>query len=332
MIQAPSVVSRVLVVDDEPANRDLLSILLTGEGLVVEAVADGETALASVVLQPPDLVLLDVNMPGLDGFAVCRALKGDPSTRLIPIILLTGMNDRARRIQGLDSGADDFLGKPFDVEELRARVRSLVRLKRYTDELESAESVIRSLALTVEARDRYTAGHCTRLARYAVLLGGAIDLTVEQARALDKGGYLHDVGKIGIPDALLNKAARLTAEEFALMQQHTVIGERLCRDMRSLALVCPIIRHHHEWRDGSGYPDGLKGDQVPLLAEIVGIADTFDAVTTDRPYRRARSQDVAFQELARDAARGRWQIELVDTFIGLGRRGLLAPPSSRAAG
>jgi putative two-component system response regulator len=324
--------ARVLIVDDESANRNLLARLLTRDGYTAECAADGEGALAAVAISPPDLILLDVNLPGIDGFEVCRTMKADPETRLIPIVLLTGLNDRERRIRGIEIGADDFLGKPFDPDELRARVRSLLRLKRYTDDLESAESVIRSLALTVEARDPHTDGHCTRLAWYATALGRELGLDPEQIDILDKGGYLHDVGKIGIPDAILYKPGPLNAAEVTVMRQHAVIGERLCGQMRSLAAVCPIIRHHHERRDGSGYPDGLRGDEVPLLAEIVAIADTFDAVTSNRPYRRARSKDAAYVELLHDAAEGRWQPELVDVFIALGRRGVLTPEAGVLAG
>jgi putative two-component system response regulator len=316
---------RILLVDDEHANRELLARLLRLNGYAIGHVADGESALAAIAEEPPDVVLLDVSLPGIDGFTVCRTIKSNPATRLIPVVLLTEVGDRQRRIQGIRAGADDFLGKPFDTEELRARVRSLVRLKRYTDELDSADSVITSLVLTVEARDAYTEGHCRRLAHYATALGRALGLEADQIHALDRGGYLHDVGKIGIPDAVLHKPGPLTAAEFALMKEHAAIGERLCGPMRSLALVRPIIRHHHERRDGSGYPDGLCGDDIPLLAEIVAIADTFDAVTTDRPYRKARPAAAGYEELAVEAARERWRPELVEAFVALGRADELAP-------
>jgi putative two-component system response regulator len=244
-------------------------------------------------------------------------------------VLVTGLDARQNRIHGIEAGADDFIGKPFDQGELRARVRSLVRLKRYTDELESAESVILSLALTIEARDAYTDGHCQRLAYYATALGRTLGLGPEQLDALRRGGYLHDVGKIGIPDAVLRKPHALTAEEYELMKQHTVIGERLCGEMRSLVAVRPIVRHHHERRNGSGYPDKLAGDAIPLLAEIVGIADAYDAMSTDRPYRAARSAEETFQILKDEGVAGLWRPELVETLIALGRAGELGAVPAR---
>ena len=317
---------RVLVVDDERPNRDLLALILRADGHVPQTVEDGEAGLAAIAAQPPDLVLLDVNMPGVDGYAVCRKLKADPATRLIPVVLLTGLNDRERRIQGINAGADDFIGKPFDSDELRARVRSLLRLKKYTDALESAEAVFIGLAQTIEARDSYTVGHCQRLAHYATRLGAELGLGLDQLEALGRGGHLHDIGKIGIPDAVLRKPGRLTPDEYELMKQHTVIGDRLIAGFQSFALVRPIIRHHHERRDGSGYPDGLKGDEVPLLAEIVAIVDLYDALTTDRPYRRAQPAARVYQELEGEVARGRLKKELVETFTALLRGGELPPP------
>ena len=307
----------VLVVEDDAANARLLVRLLTSQGYSVSVITSGEAALETIAAKRPDVIVLDVQLPGMDGFEVCRRLKQSPATRLMPIILITGMGAREHRIAGIHAGADDFLTKPFDNEELKARVASLLRLKRYTDELESAESVILSLAMTVEARDAYTDGHCQRLARYATALGGALGLAEDELAALHRGGYLHDVGKIAIPDGILQKAGKLTADEYELMKRHTVIGERLCGDLRSLALVRPIVRHHHERRDGSGYPDGLRGNEIPLLAEIVAIADTYDAVTTTRPYRAARPAEIAFAELRRDAASGAREPELVETFIRL---------------
>jgi putative two-component system response regulator len=315
--------SLVLIVDDEPPNRELLRRMLARDGVETVTAADGHEALAAVSKRAPDLVLLDIGLPGINGFEVCRALKASRATRLIPVVMVTGMIDRRHRISGIEAGADDFLSKPFDTEELKARVRSLLRLKRYTDDLESAESVILSLALTIEARDSYTEGHCQRLARFAVAMGRRLRLDTDDLTALERGGYLHDVGKVGIPDAVLRKPGRLTDVEFAQMKQHTVIGERLCGELRSLKLVRPIVRHHHERRDGSGYPDGLRGEQVPLLAEIVGITDVYDALTTDRSYRGAWTREAACAELARETALGKWRPDLVDLFIGLAQSGEL---------
>lgn len=307
----------VLVVEDEPLNADIVSRLLTEDGFAVDIVRDGASALAAIALRPPDIVLLDWMLPRVSGIEVCERLKRDPNTRLIPIVMLTGLADREHRLAGIAAGADDFLRKPFDLEELRARVRSLARLKQYTDELDSAESVITSLALTVEARDASTDGHCQRLARYATALGRAIGVSQDELGALDRGGYLHDVGKIGIPDAVLLKPGPLTDDERLLMQQHTVIGERLCGNLRSLAAVRPIVRWHHERLDGSGYPDGLRGDAIPLCAQIVGVVDVFDAVTTARPYRGALPTERARELLLAEVRVGRFSPDLVREFLGL---------------
>ena len=210
-------------------------------------------------------------MPEPDGFEVCRQIKRDPATRLIPVVLITGLHDLEDRIKGIDAGADDFLAKPFNFDELTARVRALMRLKRFTDDLDSAESVITSLALTIEARDRYTEGHCERLAQYSTALGAELGLNPDDLSALQWGGFLHDVGKIGVSDTVLQKPASLTMTEFQAMKLHTIIGERLCGELNSLRRVRPIVRHHHEHLDGSGYPDGLRGDAIPILAQIMGI-------------------------------------------------------------
>jgi putative two-component system response regulator len=314
--------SRVVVADDVAQNRMLLERILSGEGYRVTAAPDGAAALNLIGADPPDLIISDIDMPALNGIELCRRVKDNPATRFVPFILITGLADRTNRIAGIEAGADDFLGKPFDSQELKARVRSLLRLKRYTDELDSAESVILSLALTVEARDPYTRGHCQRLAAYAVLLGERIGVSDEQLSALHRGGYLHDVGKIGVPDAVLFKPSGLTRDEYEVLKRHTVIGDRLCGDLRALSLVRPIVRHHHERLDASGYPDGLRGDEIPLLAQIISIVDEYDAITTSRPYREAMPPERAFEELERDVKKGRLNSDLVDVFSAVGPEAL----------
>jgi putative two-component system response regulator len=274
---APRLRGNILVVEDDPLVGGLLVKQLEREGHRVERASSGEHALAFIEFWQPDVILSDLQLPGIDGFEVCRRIKRSAVTRLIPVVLITGLDARQHRLEGIVAGADDFLSKPYDVQELKARVQSLLRLKRYTDDLESAESVILSLAMTVEARDRYTQGHCERIARYASALGEAVGCREEEIRALRLGGYLHDVGKIAVPDAVLQKSGKLTDAEYDVIKQHPVVGERLCGNLRSLALVRPIVRHHHERLDGSGYPDGRRGDDVPLLAQIVGIVDVYDA-------------------------------------------------------
>ena len=291
--------------------------LLTARGLTVPVATCGEDALAFMEREPVDLVLLDVHLPGVGGLEVCRRLKDDPRTRLTPVVLVTGLDGPEQRIAGIEAGADDFICKPFNLGELRARVTSLLRLKRYTDDLDSAEAIIVSLALTIEARDAYTRGHCDRLAEYASALGRRLNLDADELTALNRGAYLHDIGKIGIPDAVLLKPGPLTPAEYKRMKQHPLIGDRLCGTLRSLAMVRPIVRQHHERLDGSGYPDGLRGDRISLLAQIVSIVDAYDAMTTDRPYRPAQSAEHAYDELIAEAARGWRRVDLVDAFVAL---------------
>jgi putative two-component system response regulator len=305
----------VLIVDDIAGSARLIASLLAPDGHAVRAACDGAEALRLIRADPPDLVLMDVMMPHMNGFEACRAIKEDRSTRLIPVVLVTSLDDTANRIRGIEAGADDFISKPFNAHELRARVRSLLRIKGYTDELDSAESVIVSLALTIEARDSTTDGHCQRLAQYSFALGQALGLNEDDLSALARGGYLHDVGKIGIPDGVLLKPGPLTPDEYELIKQHPIVGERLCGELRSLRRVRPIVRHHHERLDGSGYPDGLIGDAIPLLAQITSIVDVFDALTTDRPYRTALPIAAAALELRSEVARG-WRREgLVAAFL-----------------
>jgi putative two-component system response regulator len=309
--------STLLVVDDAPANIRLLDRLLAPDQHTVLQAADGTEAIRVVQDEHPDLVLMDVRMPNADGFQACREIKQNRSTRFIPVVLITSLADKASRIEGIEAGADDFVSKPFDANELRARVRSLLRVKRYTDDLDSAESVLLALASTIDARDYTTGGHCQRLARFATATGRALGLNDDDLTTLERGSFLHDLGKVGIPDALLLKPGRLTFEEYELMKTHTVIGERLCGELRFLRNVRPLVRHHHERLDGSGYPDGLRGDAIPLLAQIIGVVDVFDALTTDRPYRAAMPLARAAEELRQEVARGWRDAGLVDTFLRL---------------
>jgi putative two-component system response regulator len=314
----------VLVVDDIEANARLLERLLMREGHVVLFARDGNEALERVRRDQPDLVLMDVIMPTLDGFETCRRLKSDPVTRLVPVVLITALQSSRDRVKGLEVGADDFLSRPVNTAELTARVRSLLRIKRFTDELDSAESVILSLALTIEARDASTDGHCHRLACYGTVVGRELGLSEDDLLALEKGGYLHDVGKVGIPDSILLKKGRLTDEEFEIMKTHTVIGDRLCGELRSLRRVRPIVRYHHERLDGSGYPEGLRGDAIPYLARILSVIDIFDAMTTARPYKPAFPLEQVARELEIEVARGWRDPLIVDTVLALARQGRLA--------
>jgi putative two-component system response regulator len=309
--------SRILVADDTDSIRSLFRKLLATDGHEVIDVADGAAALAAVRDFHPDVVLLDVTMPRLDGLEVCRRLKSDPATRLTPVVLVTGLTDLQDRIKGIEAGADEFLTKPVHPLELRARVNSLTRMKHLFDALDSAEAAFVTLALTIEARDPTTSGHCERLAGHAVALGKALGLSEMDLQALHRGGYLHDVGKVGVPDAVLLKPGPLTPAEFELMKKHTDIGDALCAPLQSLRSVRPIVRCHHERLDGSGYPQGLSGDEVPLLAQVVGICDVYDALTTSRPYRSAMTAEDAARYLLQEAADGKFNREHVEAFLAV---------------
>lgn len=308
---------RILVVDDQEENLNLLEAFLTVHDYQVIRARDGQEALAQVAQAPPDLILLDTHMPPPDGFEVCKQLKQREETRLIPIIIVTTAGELESRVRGIEAGADDFLTKPVHRVELDARVRSLLKLKQYTDELENVEAVLVSLALAVEAKDPSTHGHCERLSDYAVQLGQQLDLSSDHLRALRRAGYLHDLGKIAVPEAILLKPGPLTPEEASIMRLHPVVGERICRPLRSLRLVLPIIRHHHERWDGSGYPDGLAAESIPLTARILQIVDVFDALVVDRPYRAGLSHADATRVLQEEAKKGWYDPGVVAEFLGL---------------
>lgn len=305
--------------DDYDANLHALEAVLSGEGYHVLLARNADEAFEMVRREPPDVVVSDIRMPGRDGFEVCRTLKAAPATWLIPVVLLTGATEPQDRIRAIEAGANDFLTKPIDQSELKARVRSLMQIKHVTDELDSAEAVLRSLALMIEVRDAYTEGHCQRLSHYATELGGLLGLPDDDLDVLGRGGYFHDIGKIALPDSILLKPDRLTAEEFERVKEHPVVGDRLCGDLRALHRVRSIVRHHHERLDGSGYPDGLVGDGIPLLAQIIGVVDVYDAMTTNRPYRSARTSDEALDELAREVKRGWRRADLVEAFTAARR-------------
>jgi putative two-component system response regulator len=308
-------VPRILVVDDNPGIAVLMSQLLTMRGYEVVTAADAQQAEAEVRRQSPDLILSDVRMPGKSGYELCRDLKEDPATRLIPFVLITGLSDSEDKLRGIEAGADDFLNKPVLAEELTARVKSLLRVKEFTDELETADSVLCTLGLIVEGRDPYTEGHCERLAANAVALGRHLGLDEDSIVALRRGGYLHDLGKIAVPDEILKKGSDLTPEEWMIMKLHPVTGENICKPLKSLRLVLPIIRHHHEHPDGSGYPDGLRAGEIPLLPRILQVVDVYDALRTARPYKPAIGHDQSVQTMRDKVRQGLLDGDLVNEFF-----------------
>jgi putative two-component system response regulator len=309
--------ARILVVDDHPGIAGLMSQLLAQRGYDVVTAENAEQAAAEVRRQAPDLILSDVKMPGKSGYELCRDLKSDPATRLIPFVLITGLSDSSDKVRGIEAGADDFLNKPVLAEELTARVKSLLRVKEFTDELETADSVLCTLGLIVEGRDPYTEGHCERLAARAADFGRHLGLDQDSIVALRRGGYLHDLGKIAVPDAILKKGSDLTLPEWEIMKRHPVTGESICKPLKSLRLVLPIIRHHHEHADGSGYPDGLRAGEIPLLPRVLQVVDVYDALRTARPYKPALSHDEAAQTMRKEARRGLWDAELVNEFFSM---------------
>ena len=316
-VPPPKRASCILVVDDHVDNAALMAHLLRSRGYEVEIAHSAEEAQPLIESRTPDLILLDVVMPGRSGYDLCVDLKSKPDTRLIPVVMMTGLSDREDKIRGIEAGADDFLNKPLFPEELFARVKSLIKLKEYTDELEDAEDVLCTLGLSVEARDPYTEGHCERLAHLAYALGKQLGLDQDSLIALRRGGFLHDLGKITVPDEILKKGSDLTATEWEIMKQHPITGEMICRPLKSLRPVLPIIRSHHEHWNGSGYPDGLSGEHIPLLARILQTVDVYDALTTERPYKRALAHDEAARVMRLEAEAGLWDGSLVDEFLNV---------------
>ncbi len=291
----------ILVVEDDPASRILMTHVLQNANYRVLALGDGEAALAAVGSERPDLVVLDLGLPGMDGLEVCTRLRSDPRNATLPILMLTARAQVDDIVVGLGAGADDYLAKPFRQPELLARIQSALRLRAALVRMETAHAVVASLANAVEAKDPITEHHCQRLAFLSARLTARLGLDHVAAETIAYGALLHDVGKIGIPEHVLTKPGPLDDDEWELMRRHPEIGERICRPLGAGASFLPIIRHHHERWDGGGYPDRLSGEAIPLGARIVAVADAFDAMTHDRHYRRARSVADALEEVQRGA-------------------------------
>jgi putative two-component system response regulator len=305
---------RILVVDDDPSVGAALEQILRMEGYRVTRVWDGQAALESIAVDQPDLILLDVNMPKVSGFEVCRRVKSDPVTSLLPIVIVTGESEFEARLQAWDVGADDFLSKPFQVVEVLARARSLLRTKALVDELDSAQSVLFALARTLEAKSRYTQGHSERVTAHAMALAERVGLSASERETLRRGSLLHDIGKISTPDNILDKPARLTPAEYHIVKQHPLEGVRIVEPLRSIREVVPFIRWHHERMDGGGYPDGLFGGSIPIAVRVLSVADVYDALASERPYRPALPMSECMQILRNDAQSGGLDPELVDAF------------------
>jgi len=315
MIQLEQPWSHILVVDDEPAITKLLRLLLEADGHRVVVAANGQIALDRVAECRPDLVILDIDMPELGGYEVCRRLKSAAATRLLPILVLTGTGAAGARLQAWELGADDFLTKPFQALEVSARCRSLLRQKQLVDALDTAESVVFTLARTIEAKSAHTRGHSDRVTGYALALAKQIGFSETNLDELRRGALLHDIGKISIPDAILDKPGKLTNEEYEVIKRHPADGVRIVESLRSARNVIPLIRWHHERLDGKGYPDGLAGATIPQNVRVLSVADVYDALSFDRPYRPAMTHNKCQEVMTDNARNGGLDAELVHQFF-----------------
>ena len=309
---------RILLVDDDALALKLLVAQVGSLGYDILTATSGEKALEVVRGTDVDLVILDVMMPGLNGFETCRRMKGNEATRQVPVILLTALGEAESRLKGIECGADEFISKPANKEELLARTRSMVRVRRLNRSLVSLENALISLANAVEAKDNYTLGHTQRVSTLAVALGANMGLEDSDLQALRLGGILHDVGKIGVPEEILNKPGPLSDDEWKLMKGHAEMGYNICLPLlESIGPALDIIRHHHEKLDGSSYPDGLRGNDVSRMARIMAVVDCYDAMVTDRPYRAGMPNRKALEVLREEVTRGKLDGLVVSALEGL---------------
>lgn len=323
----PPTSGRIFLADDSDSNREIMETLLTDAGYEVHAFADGQELLDEVEVREVDLVLVDVHMPRVGGEEVCRRLKSDPRFAFLPVILVTAQYGTFTKQTALEHGADEFLRLPLIRHELLARVRSLLRLHAYHMDLEEHESVVLSLSGALEAKDPYTNGHSARVGELSVALSLELDLD-DLAASMMTAGFLHDIGKVAVPQSILHKAGLLTEEEMRVVKTHPVVGHEICKGLRCARRVLGCIRSHHERFDGSGYPDALRGEDIPLGARVLGLADAFDALTSERPYRRALSIRQTFEILAREMAEGKWDPRVFRGLETLRAQGRLRPHST----
>jgi putative two-component system response regulator len=309
--------AKVLLVEDDPQAVGILEPILISKGFSVTVARDGVEGLEKVKLVSPDIMLLDITMPRMDGIELCRQIKNDDSVRLIPVIMLTALADFKKKIEALEAGADEFINKPYNTVELVTRIRSLLKVKYLNEQLDTAEAVLFSMARAIEAKDSYTQGHVERVSRLAVRLGEHLGLPEEDIDALRKGGVLHDIGKIGVPDRILNKAGPLTTEERAIIRMHPAQGAKICEKLKSIRGAIPVIRHHHERMDGTGYPDHLSGEEIPLQARVMTIVDIYDALTTTRSYRKRLPPEVALEIMRDEVQKGWWDKHVLNEFEGM---------------
>ncbi|HEX8616737.1 MAG TPA: HD domain-containing phosphohydrolase [Thermoanaerobaculia bacterium] len=307
--------ARVLCVDENPMNRDVVAATLAGEQIELLTAESGAAAVAVLEREPVDVVLLDISE---DGASTLLALRADSRWETLPVIVLTAHRNSAMRQEAIVTGADDFIHYPLNRLELATRIQSLLRIREYHADLEQTQNVICALALALEAKDHYTRGHSQRVGDLARSFALHVGLTNQQAETIRVAGLLHDIGKIAVPERLLNKQGPLTRDEFLRVIDHPVIGEEMVRPLTTLTDVLQLIRHHHERYDGRGYPDGLSGDAIPYEVRLLSIVDAYDALTSHRSYRPAPlTHDAAISTLRREASGGKWDPRMVEQFASM---------------
>lgn len=305
----------ILVVDDVLSNLELMEAVFRRDGFTVHTALNSSAALEYYHNYPIDIAILDVMMPGMNGFELCRIFKDLAGKRFFPVILLTALSDTKSRITGIECGADDFISKPFDIPELLTKIKSLLKVRGLYDDLEQSENIIFSLVIAMEARDPYTKGHSTRVGEISRDFAAYIGFPEKEQEMLRKAGILHDIGKMGMSETILKKPGKLTRDESEIIRRHTLVGEDICRPLQSLKNIIPAIRSHHERWDGRGFPDGLAGEEIPLMARILSILDSFDAMVSVRPYRERRTVGTALDTLAAEQNLGQWDPELTGLFL-----------------
>jgi putative two-component system response regulator len=342
----------IVIVDDNPNNLQVLGSMLQQEGYKVRPALNGELALQAIAASPPDLVLLDIRMPGMDGFETCRRIKAQPKTADIPVIFISALNESEDKLTAFDAGAVDFVSKPFQAAEVLARVRAQLQLHRMQQRLENLvaerttelsvtcesleksrgqyrrmlEQTIQAIALTIEKRDPYTAGHQVRVSHLATAIAQRLELDAEKLDGLRLGGMIHDIGKIHLPAEILSRPGKLSEVEFALVKAHSKVGSEIIADVEFPWPVAQMILQHHERLDGSGYPNGERGDAILLESRILAVADVVEAMASHRPYRPALGIDKALDEIRQ--GRGRlYDANVVDICLGLFNEGYQLPAS-----
>lgn len=314
--------AKVLAVDDSRENLKFIQALLSVAGYEVITASNGGDVLALVEKESPDLILLDAMMPKLNGLEVCALLKSKEETRLIPVVLVSPIDESEYKVKAFEVGADDSLHRPINCVEFLTRLKCLIQKKHLNEELVNVENTILALAAAIEAKDPYTEGHIDRVAHYATSLAKGIGLSLREQQLLRKAAILHDVGKIGVSESVLLKSGPLTKEEFDHMKIHPIVGERICKPLRQDKLILQVVRHHHERYDGKGYPDELAGGKIPLAARIMAVVDTYDALTSDRLYRAQLTLEEALRVL-RDEVGKQFDPRLVLAFVSLVETGRL---------